>query len=232
MFNPDADTSPINPLPPVIIVMVAIIAGIELILQAGAHGYIGGPQAVGWRNELVRELAFSNRYLDYLIESRSVTFDGIWRFFTYTLVGRGGTNTLIACVILLAIGNGTARLFGWPAMVAAYLICSAFGALVHYLTMPQGLILIGAFPPVYGFLGLFTWSLWMVDRKNGGSGLPAFKLIAILTLFQLTVLLLFGSSDGFVAELAAFFAGFAIAFLIGPGSRARLGRWRRGLRER
>ena len=40
---------PVNPLPPAITGLFLVIAGIELAFQAGTQGFVGGPQAVGWR---------------------------------------------------------------------------------------------------------------------------------------------------------------------------------------
>jgi hypothetical protein len=41
--------SPFNTIPPVIILLVVIVAAIELTLSAGASGLIGGPSGIGWR---------------------------------------------------------------------------------------------------------------------------------------------------------------------------------------
>ncbi len=43
------EESPFNALPPIVVALALVIFGVELIFQAGARGFIGGPQAVGWR---------------------------------------------------------------------------------------------------------------------------------------------------------------------------------------
>ena len=47
--------SPFNSIPPVVIVLGLAIFGIELVFQAGARGFAGGPGGVGWRLEAVRQ---------------------------------------------------------------------------------------------------------------------------------------------------------------------------------
>ncbi len=40
---------PINPLPPVVVALFLLIAGIEMVFALGAQGILGGPEAIGWR---------------------------------------------------------------------------------------------------------------------------------------------------------------------------------------
>ena len=48
MSHPD-DQSPVNPLPPVVVALFLVIAGVEVAFSLGARGIVGGPEAVGWR---------------------------------------------------------------------------------------------------------------------------------------------------------------------------------------
>ena len=41
--------APFNALPPMVIAIALVLGGIEVVLQIGALGLIGGPDAVGWR---------------------------------------------------------------------------------------------------------------------------------------------------------------------------------------
>lgn len=58
MFNPNADAAPINPLPKSVIILLCLVAFVELVLQLGERGLVGGPAAIGWRLELVRKYGF------------------------------------------------------------------------------------------------------------------------------------------------------------------------------
>ena len=60
MFDPDADAPPINPLPPVVIVLVLMIGAVEGVLQLAEAGVIGAPGGAGWRLEWGRQYGAFN----------------------------------------------------------------------------------------------------------------------------------------------------------------------------
>ena len=72
-------------------------------------------------------------------------------------------------------------------------------------------------PGAYGFVGAFTFKLWFFGRMTGQPPHRAFLLIGALCAFQLIFGLMLGFGKAWVAELAAFVAGFLIAFPLAPG---------------
>ena len=48
MSNPE-NPLPVNPMPPVIVALFLLIAGIEAVMWLGAQGIAGGADGVGWR---------------------------------------------------------------------------------------------------------------------------------------------------------------------------------------
>ena len=58
MQHPDHNVSPFNAVPPVVVLTVLVMAAIEIAVELGAQGYVGGPQAVGWRLALVERFSF------------------------------------------------------------------------------------------------------------------------------------------------------------------------------
>ena len=69
MSHPDNE-SPVNPLPPVVVALFLVIAGVEVAFSLGARGIIGGPEAVGWRLAGIQKYAFSGEIFDWMIETR------------------------------------------------------------------------------------------------------------------------------------------------------------------
>ena len=61
------DENPVNPLPPVVIVLALALALPELVFQMGEAGLIGGNEAVGWRSQAIRQYAFLGSVLDQMI---------------------------------------------------------------------------------------------------------------------------------------------------------------------
>ncbi len=71
--NPQGyDPSPVNPLPPAVLVLFLVIFGTEVVLAAAEAGYVGGPQAVGWRLALIRDYGFSPQVFDWMVETRQL----------------------------------------------------------------------------------------------------------------------------------------------------------------
>ena len=48
-MSSNPDPSPVNPLPPMVVVLFLAIVGVEAVISLGAQGVIGGPGAIGWR---------------------------------------------------------------------------------------------------------------------------------------------------------------------------------------
>jgi len=56
--------SPVNTIPPIVILLTLLIVGVELVLQMANQGMIGGPQGVRWRIDAINEYGFSTRVFD------------------------------------------------------------------------------------------------------------------------------------------------------------------------
>ena len=80
----------------------------------------------------------------------------------------------------------------------------------------------GAYPGVYGFLGLLTWALWVQAEELGVNPYTAFRLVGILVGIQIIFILIDGRWDSLFAEVAGFAAGFGLAIVLAPGGIARL----------
>ncbi|MEM8659217.1 MAG: rhomboid family intramembrane serine protease, partial [Pseudomonadota bacterium] len=111
MHNPDHDASPINPVPPVVWLLAGLLILPEVIFQAGARGFAGGPEGVGWRNEALQDFAFFDAVFEQMRSTGVWPVEGLWRFVSYAFIHQNALHTLIAVVLLLAMGNYTARLF-------------------------------------------------------------------------------------------------------------------------
>ncbi|WP_112321833.1 rhomboid family intramembrane serine protease [Oceanibium sediminis] len=230
MFDPDHSAPPFNPIPPVVAALAIVIFGIELVFQAGARGFIGGPEAVGWRLTALRDYGFFAGYFDYMLESQTWPFDGLKRFVTYPFIHYSLTHALFACVLLLALGNFAGRMFRTWAILVVFFASSVVGALVFGLTSTTEAPLFGAYPAIYGLLGLYTWALWVAAEELGANPYAAFRLVGILVAIQVVFILIDGRWDGLFAEIGGFATGFALATIVAPGGFTRLRRKLQGRR--
>ncbi len=213
---------PINALPPVVILLFLAIAGVEAGLSLGEAGVIGGPGAIGWRLDMVRDWGFSGQIFDLMLAQGEWPWQHLLRLVTYPFIHLSFTHSLIATVLMLALGKMAAEVMGPVAMLALFFLSGIGGALAYALLLDDPVWLVGAYPSVYGLIGGYSFLLWRRLAASGGQQMQAFSLIAILMGLQL-VWSLFGSvGNGWVAELAGFVCGFGLSFLCAPGEWGRI----------
>ncbi|MCR9113539.1 MAG: rhomboid family intramembrane serine protease [Rhodobacteraceae bacterium] len=211
------EPSPLNAIPPVIVVIALAILIIECIFQMGARGMVGGPQAVGWRLSAIQDYGFSNRAMAWMIENTTVRGDFMIRFVSYPFVHASFIHAAFAVVMTLALGKFVAERMAQWAVVILFFASAALGAGVYGLLFPDGPGLYGAYPAVYGLIGGFTYLMWLRLGQMGERQLRAFTLIGFLLAIQLVFGLMYGAGSGWVADVSGFVVGFALSFVLVPG---------------
>ena len=81
-----SEPSPVNPLPPVVLALFFAIAGVEVLFAVGEAGFVGGPEAIGWRLNAIRDYGFSGSVFDWMIEQGRWPLEHVMRFVTYPFV--------------------------------------------------------------------------------------------------------------------------------------------------
>ncbi|MFZ5962312.1 rhomboid family intramembrane serine protease [Thalassococcus sp. BH17M4-6] len=214
--------SPVNPLPPVVVALFLMIAGIEALFQLGTRGLMGGPQAVGWRLGAMQDYAVSGRLLHWMVETGQYPAEQLVRFVAYAFVHANFTHAMFACVMLLALGKMVGEVMGNLATLVLFLGSAIGGALIYGWFTSSGVPLIGALPAVYGLIGGFTYLLWVQLGRMGAQQIRAFSLIGILLGLQLIFGLLFGGGQDWIADIGGFVVGFGLSILLVPGGWTRL----------
>lgn len=211
-----------NPLPPVVVALCLIVGGAEVMFTMGARGLIGGPEAIGWRAQAISDYAFAGAILDWMIETGRWPAEHLKRFVTYPFVHFTFTHAIFAVVMLLALGKIVGEAMGSLAMLAIFVASSICGALAYGLLTTSSQPLVGAFPPIYGLIGGFTYILWLRLGQMGEQQIRAFSLIGVLLGLQLVFGLLFGTGMDWIADIAGFVTGFTLSIVLVPGGWARL----------
>ncbi|RBI72357.1 rhomboid family intramembrane serine protease [Roseovarius sp. TE539] len=225
MQNDPRPQSPVNPLPPVVAALFLLIVVVELAFSAGARGLIGGPGAVGWRQQAIQTYAFNSDIFSWMIQNGIYPLEHVMRLLSFPFLHGGFTHALFSGVLLLALGKFVGDVFSQLAVLAVFILSAMAGAVVYGLLNPAQPWLMGAFPGVYGLIGAFTYLMWLKLGQAGAQKLRAFTLIGVLMGLQLTFGLLFGANTNWVADVSGFVAGFALSVFVAPGG------WR-NLRER
>jgi membrane associated rhomboid family serine protease len=222
-MSSDPNASPLNPLPLVVWALALPLIAMELVLGLATGGLVGGAEGVGWRIQAVERFGLFPEILRYQVENGGIPWPETARLLTYPVVHADFSHALFAVVILLAIGKMVGEVFRWWAVLAVVAGSAVAGGLVYGLAVPDlRAPLIGAYPPVYGLIGAFTFLLWTNLARRGENSLRAFSLIGFLMAIQLLFGVLFGGTWSWVADLTGFAAGFLLSFVVSPGGWARV----------
>ncbi|WP_343116649.1 rhomboid family intramembrane serine protease [Ostreiculturibacter nitratireducens] len=211
------DNSPLNEIPPVVWALLIPVVAVEVVVAAGASGFVGGPGAVGWRLDALQRFAFSPEILKYMLETGAWPAEHVMRFVTYLFVHGSTTHAVFASVFVLALGKFVGEVFRAWAVVAVFFTSAIVGALAYSAIPDLRVPLFGAYPAVYGLIGAFTFILWARLGAEHANRYRAFTLIGFLMGIKLVFGLLFGGGLDWVADLAGFVAGFALSFVVSPG---------------
>ncbi len=222
-MQPDMNEAPINPLPMIVWVLALPLIAVEVVLALAGAGLVGGAGGIGWRLQGVERFGMFPELLRYQLETGGQPYADLVRLVAYPLIHGSFTQALFAVVLLLALGKMVGEIFRWWGVLVVVMGASIAGALVYGLVIPDiRTPLIGAFPPVYGLIGAFTFLLWTNLARKGANKYRAFSLIGALLFFQLIFGVLFGGTWDWVADVTGFATGFLLSFVVSPGGWARV----------
>jgi rhomboid protease GluP len=174
---------------------------------------------------------FSGPLFDQILVRREADLGDLVRLVSYGAIHASAYHTLFAVVLLLALGKAVGERLAPAAMAAVLVAGTVAGALAYWAAVEGRVLLVGAYPAIYGLIGAFTWDLWR--RAEGPRGrLLAFRLVGVLIALQLALRLFVDTGEIWAAELGGFLAGFVLAAVLAPGGGARLRRVRERLRAR
>ncbi|MAM62740.1 rhomboid family intramembrane serine protease [Maritimibacter sp. UBA3975] len=220
-FEPNS-TRPVNPLPPVVVALAALIAIVELIFLATSSGFVGGADAAGLRLTMIEDYGFYEPLLAWMVENQTVRLKYLMRFVTYPFLQGSFTQAVFVIVFVLALGKMVAERMGQWKVLAIFLGASIIGALVYGIVWDTRVPLYGGYPGAYALVGAFTLVLYTQLGETGGRQIQAFALIGALLAIQFVFGFFFGAGTGWVAEIAGFVSGFFLAALLFPGSWDRI----------
>lgn len=221
-MNDGYNESPFHSLPPLVVALTLAIMGIELAFQAGSAGFVGGAQAVGWRQAAVESYGFNGAIWDWMVQNGLYPAEHLMRLVTYQFVHGNLTHAAFASVLLLAMGNMVGQVFHPVATLAVFIVSGIVAAAGFGLILDNRMWLVGAYPGVYGLIGGYTYLLWLRLGELGQRQVQAFTLIGFLMGIQLLFGLLFGGSPDWVADVIGFITGFVMSFFVSPGGFAKL----------
>jgi membrane associated rhomboid family serine protease len=168
------------------------------------------------------DFGFQGQFPAYMVDSGQWRPDFLLRFLSYPFVHGSFTQAAFAGVMLLALGKYVGEVMAPVAVFALFVLCTLGGALAMWGLGQPDAWLFGAFPPVYGLIGAFTYLLWVRLGVVGGPQIMAFRLIAMLAAIQLVFGLIFGFAQDWPGDLGGFVTGLFFAPVLAPGGFAAL----------
>ncbi len=230
--NQPNTTAIFNPISWVVIVLTAAIVGVEVVLQLGERGIIGGVQGATWRIYLLRNFAFHDAVFEHILLNRRVEFATLWPFLTYPFLHLSIGHVAVGATIFLAMGKTISEKFSNMAVVVLFVGCSVVGALVFGIFSNQSFPLVGAYPAVYGFISAYTWIEYTRLKALGKSTWPAFQLIVMLLVIRTIFAVFFGLRNSWTADFSGLVTGFLLSFVLAPDGRERVRGWIAAIRNR
>ncbi|SLN22869.1 Rhomboid family protein [Roseovarius litorisediminis] len=221
MSSPD-NTSPVNPIPPVVVALFLVVIGIEAAFSLGARGLIGGPGAVGWRSAAIQSYGFNSDIMKWMLQNGVYPGEHMIRFVSFIFVHGTFTHALFGGAMLLALGKFVGDVFSGWATLLLFLASSVAGAAIFGLVAGGQPWLIGVFPGVYGLIGGFTYLMWLKLGQMGAQQYRAFTLIGFLMGIQLFFGLVFGGNGDWLADVGGFAFGFVLSFFLAPGGWSKI----------
>jgi len=225
-------TAVFNPISAVVVILTLAIVSVEVVLQLGERGIIGGANGATWRVYLLRHLGFHGAVFEHIVQNRQLELSTIWPFFTYPFLHLGIGHVAIGVTLLLAMGKTVSESFSGLAVFILFFACSFVGALVFGIFSDQTFPLVGAYPAIYGFIAVYTWIEYQRLKALGQSTLPAFRLILMLLVIRTIFAVFFGLINTWTADFSGLLTGFLLSFVLAPDGRERIRNWITAARRR
>jgi len=217
------NAAPLNPLPGLVWAGVLAMVATEAVLWLASAGMIGGAQGIGWRMQAIQRFAFSAELQGWMLETGRAPLEHLWRYATFSFVHGQLAQTALSLVLFAAMGKYLGERLGTLKLALLMAVPPVFGAVVFGAVVgsdPLGW-LFGALPMIFGLIGAFTFIRWQ-GATTALEARKAFGLIVVLMLARLGMGLMVEIGHGWIADVTAFGAGFALAATMQPGFWQRL----------
>lgn len=213
----------LNPLPWSVWLLTLAIAGVELVLWAGAHGLVNWAGSAGWRLQAMALAGINPGVQAWMIETSQTPLPHLARYLGFGLVHQGPLQAALVVVIVAALGKVSAERIGSLRLLLVAALAQAAGGFAFGLVAAPDAWLIGGYPLIFALAGCYAGQVWHGDSDTD-SRRKALGLVAVLILGRLALAALVGGGMDWIADLAACVTGYALGHTLRPGLRARLRR--------
>ncbi len=216
-------TAMLNPLPWGVWALTLAIAGVELVLWAGAHGLVNWAGSAGWRAQALVMAGVSPAVQGWMVETGQTPWPHLARYFTFGFVHPGPLQAALVVVITAALGKYCAERLGSLRLLVILAAAQAVGGVVFGMLAAPEAWLIGGHPMIFALAGVYGWLAWQ-EAESVAAKLRAVAVVVVLVLGRLALAGFAGVGLDWSADLAACLGALCLTPLLRPGLRARLRR--------
>lgn len=213
----------LNPLPWSVWLLTLAIAGVELVLWAGAHGLVNWAGSAGWRAQALVLAGVNPGVQGWMVETGQMPLPHLARYLGFGLVHQGPLQAMLVIVITAALGKVCAERIGSARLLLVLALSQAAGAFAFGLLATPEAWLIGGYPLIFALAGCFAGQVWH-GESDALSRRKALGLVGVLILGRLALAAMVGGGMDWIADLVACLAGYGLGRILRPGLRARLRR--------
>lgn len=201
---------PDTPVPKILITLIAILIGVEAVLQAADAGLIGSRR---WRSLAYQWGAFWPGLLDNW--GANYAAQPATMFLSYGFLHSGLSHIAGNALTLWVLGRAVCDRAGTTGFVLTCVFASMGGALCFAALSSGAHPMVGASGAIFGLAGLWTGWQWLDGQGHGRvAGIIGFLVVLNIALWWWHAGLL-----AWQAHLGGFVAGFAMAGWLGRKPR-------------
>ena len=213
----------LNPLPWAVWLLTLAIAGVELVLWAGAHGLVNWAGSAGWRAQALVLAGINPELQDWMLTTREAPPEHLARYIGFGFVHMGPLQAGLVVVITAALGKVCAERLGSMRVLLVLALAQAAGGFAFGLFAAPDAWLIGGYPLIFALAGCYAGLIWH-GEEDRHARIRALGLVTVLILGRLTLAALVGGGMDWLADLFACLAGYLLGWGLRPGLRTRLRR--------
>lgn len=213
----------LNPLPLAVWLLTLAIAGVELVLWAGAHGLVNWPGSQGWRAQALALAGVNPELQQWMVTTHQAPIEHLARYLGFGFVHMGPLQAALVVVITAALGKVCAERIGSLRLLLVLAVAQAAGGFAFGMVAAPEAWLIGGYPLIFALAGCYAGLIWHSETEQA-TRIKALGLVAVLIAGRLALAALVGGGMDWAADLVACLAGYALGRGFRPGLLARLRR--------
>jgi len=198
---------------PVLWVMVAIMAGFEILFALVDAGL--APEGLG-RWQVYPLLAFYDPLFEQVRTGGGVRPELVWSFVTHAFLHGGWLHLAINGAAFLGLGHAIVRTVGIAAFLFVFVVTAIVGALTFAVLADVDGPLVGASGAIFGFLAIITAWQERGLRLAGLSRAMIWRRIFGLVMINLVLAVGLGGWLAWEAHLGGWLAGWLLAGMLRP----------------